>query len=240
MKHSTYWLNAEPSLTDQIEKIVLRESKRNNPAFRQHALGCLADFVELRAEIDMYTRVYTIVKSTIEESLDKPDEMDIDSHSSGPSSKSITECILANSSRALLQSINPAITSNETLNSRLAQSFELLQRIRNEHRGRKTSDAIYDAQRVLFENLHRARQEGLPSCLEGTMIEYARQLFAFTEDVEQTRIKAADAAAAMAPLARQRSLFKAVFVQELATVKESERSALVLSNLDRARKMLDG
>lgn len=73
---------------------MLRESKRNNPAYRQHALACLAEFVELRETIDLATEVYDITAPIIEDLLAGPEQMDHDMRSEGPPSKTMYETAL--------------------------------------------------------------------------------------------------------------------------------------------------
>lgn len=68
---------------------MIRESKRNNASYRQHAMACLGDFVEARPLNDLQTQVYTIVSPIIEELLDSSDDMDIDNQPTGPSSKTV-------------------------------------------------------------------------------------------------------------------------------------------------------
>lgn len=238
-KNSTYWL-AERNVAEQIEKIVLRESKRNNPAFRQHALECLADFVEMRKDADNFSQTHAVVTPIIEEFLDNSDEMDVDSKSGGQSSKSVMEATLANSATALLNSVNPSTTDTKDLCSRLTQVLELLNRIRNETRSRKAIEAIYDAEKQLFEKIDKAQQGPLTGSIEEILIEYAKQIFSSTDHVEMTRIKAAEAAVAMASIVRRGEKIKAVFNQGLAAARESERSPSVQQSLDRARKVLDG
>ena len=70
---------------------MLRESKRNNLAYRQYALAYLADYVETRKSIDMASEVYDITAPIIEESLAGPSEMDHDMQSEGLSSKTMYE-----------------------------------------------------------------------------------------------------------------------------------------------------
>lgn len=238
-KNSTWW-STDPKVAEQVEKIILRESKRNNPAYRQHAFECLGDFVELRQEVDMFSLVYGIVKPVVEESLDSAEEMDVDSKLGGASSKGVIESTLASAASALLKSINPSRTKNDDLRSELTQVLELTDRIRTEHRSRKTTEATYDAQKSLFERLHEAQGGDLLQHLESILIEYTKQVFASSEQVEQTRIKGAEASVALAPIARQRDRTQAVFVQEVSTAKEQERSASVQQILDRARKLVDG
>lgn len=76
------------------KKIVLRESKRNNAVYRQHALACLADFVELRESIKLGTEVYEITAPIIEEVLVGPEVMDHDMQSGGLPSKTVYELAL--------------------------------------------------------------------------------------------------------------------------------------------------
>lgn len=237
VKKNTYW-STEAKLAQQVEKIVLRESKRNNPTYRPYALECLGDFAELRREIDMYSSVYGVTQPVIEESLNGSEEMDIDSNSGGPSSKAVTESTLANAATALLKSINPSRTKHKDLVSNLTESLELVNRIRTEQGSRKTTEAIYDAQTSLFQRLHEAIDGKLPGSLESILIGYTEQAFASSDFVEQTRIKAAEAVVALAPIARQGDRIKAIFVQILSAAKEHERSATVQQSLERAKKLV--
>ena len=73
------------------------------------------------------------------------------------------------------------------------------------------------------------------------MVSYTKQLFPFTDLVEQTRIKAAEAALPLARIAHQGGdEMRAIFTKGLEAEMTSERSALVLHILDRAKKVLDG
>ncbi len=239
-KNSTYW-STDPQVAEQVEKIVLRESKRNNSAYRQHAFECLGDFVELRQDIDMYSFIYEVMEPVVEEYLDSAEEMDVDSKSGGASSKAVTESTLANAASALLKSINPSRTTNDELSSQLRQTLQLTNRIRTEHRSRRTIEAIYDAQKSLFERLHKARDGGnLSEGLESILIEYTTQVFAFGDQVEQTRIKAAEAALALAPIARWGERIRAVFSEGVGGVEGRERSVVVRQCLGRARKVVEG
>ena len=235
-RNSSYW-SKDAEVVEQVEKIVLRESKRNNPVFRQHALGCLADFIELSAHKDMYPQVYAVVIPVIEESLGNAEEMDIDSKSGGQSPKSISESILASSVRALLESINPSTIGDDDLASRLRQTMEVIQRVKTEQNSRKTIDAIYDAQNALFTRFDKARRSDLPKSVEEVLIEYIQGLFSTQDQVEQTRLKAAEAIFAAASIARMGEHIKAIITQGLAT---EDRSAMVQQSLDRAKKVVEG
>lgn len=240
-KNSTLWLQ-DSKLTEQVEKIVLRESKRNNLAYREHALGCLAGFVVLREKVDMYSQVVGIVRPIIEESLENSEGMDVESTSGGASSKSVLEATLANGITSLLQSINPSQTKEENLITCLTQTLELLDRIRAQHGNRKIIDAIYGAQMSLFDKMRKSQggsSISLSESLDNTLSQYVKQMFTASDQVEQTRIKAAEAAVAMAPIARKGSKTKTTFAQGLAKARQEERSITVQQTLDRAKKLLD-
>ena len=66
---------------------MIRESKRNNIQYRQHALAQLGDFVESCKLVDWFERVYDITRPVIEGILDDEHEMDVDSQSGAGSSK---------------------------------------------------------------------------------------------------------------------------------------------------------
>lgn len=237
LKNSAFWYQDE-KIAEQVEKIVLRESKRNNPAFRQHSLECLGDFAELRGKEDMYPKVYEITKPVIEEILGESDEMDVDSKTDGPSSKAIAESTVANALTALLKSINPQKRTGKDLCESLSQTLELMDRVKA-GASRNTMNAIYDALKSLFERLNKADLKSLADPLQNVLIEYVHRVFGFTDQVEQTRIKAVEAAIALAPIAGGEDRIKVEFGREIAAARSLERSASVQQALDRAKKVLD-
>ncbi len=68
---------------------MFRESKKHNTVYRQKALACLGDFIELRVGIDLFAQVFEITQPVILDALDESSKMDVDSPSGGPSSKSM-------------------------------------------------------------------------------------------------------------------------------------------------------
>lgn len=237
-KNSTFWSN-DLEVAEQFEKIVLRESKRNNPVFRQYTLEYLGDFVELRRDVDMYPQIYEVTGTILEETLGDSEEMDVDSKSGGPSSKTVTEVTVANASRALLKSINPHKRIGEDLISSLTQTLDLLSRVRAGAASRSTLNAIYQAQKSLFDALDETHQDTLSDGLESVLVQYVKQLVGSNEQVEQTRLKAAEASIALAPIAARGSHLKIAFTQALAAARAQERSIAVQQCLDRARKIID-
>ena len=238
-KNSTFWTTDE-KVREQFEKIILRESKRNNPVFRQHALECLGDFVDLRDTVDMFPQIVGLTKAVIDEMLSDSDEMDIDSQSGGPSSKTVRELTLANASTALLNSVKPGKKSEKDMITSLTESLELVGRVKRGAASRLTLNAIYDGERKLFERMNEVEKEALSEAVEGILVEYVKQLFSGNEQVEQTRLKASEAAISLGRLVRRGQRIRIVFSEHLATARAQERSVSVQDNLERGRRIVDG
>ncbi|KAL8713530.1 MAG: hypothetical protein Q9220_002392 [cf. Caloplaca sp. 1 TL-2023] len=242
----------------RIQKIILRESKRDNAAYRQHALGSLAEYVEIRDSIDLATEVYEITAPIIEGSLARSDEMDLDLQPGGHPSKTTSEETLANAQAALLRSINPYCQTNEGMCpcyklsrasliccttagicSSLSRALALTTRTLSENADRNVRNVIYEAERSLFEKLQKSYQHALSEPLIALLIEYLKLLFINQEQqVEQTRIKAAEAATAFAPLTGQDQRMRAALIDAISSAKTQERSVSVQQSLDRARRAI--
>ena len=97
--------------------------------------------------------------------------------------------------------------------------------------------AILDAEKSLFEKLpmnHRIADE-----VDRALVKYIELLFGQEDTTEQMRIKAADAATAIAVHAYQGTGIRAVLDRELVSAREQERSFSVQQSLDRTRKALE-
>lgn len=240
-KNSRLFKN-DSKISDQMVKIMLRESKRNNLPYRQHALGCLAEFVESPSCPDMYEHVHSIVEPIIEELCTGSEDMDIDSTNSGPSSKTIKELTISNALTALLRSIPPSKRKLDALEIPLQQSLSLIERVMHAESGNKTIQAtIYAALGKLFQNMHLVDiPTPSPTALNETFLKYIQLIFNAGDQVEHIRLKAAEAALAIATIAGKcGGKVKAAFVEGLDKGKSGERSAPVQAILDNARKALD-
>ena len=234
-------LKTDDNLAKQMEKIILRESKRNNPAYRQHALGCLADFIELRDSVDIYDQIHGITEPVVEELVNDAEDMDVDSSTGGPSSKTVKENTIANALKALLCSVNPHTNPPDRLAIRLNQCLKSLDKVNKAESGSKIiQTAIFDVLTPLLKNMQKTDLKALPAPLEETLIEYTKIIFGAGDQVENIRTKAAEAAAAMALLAQKSKTFKCVFAEGLNRVRAQERSSSVQQILDRAGKELEG
>ena len=234
-------LGKDPKIAEQMEKIMLRESRRNNVAYRQHALGCLADFINLRASVDMYEQVYAIAEPVIQELSSDTEDMDIDSVSGGPSSKTVKELTITNALTSLFHSILPQGRRPDQTIPRLNQSYGLLDKVRKSESGsRSIQVAIFDSLTSLFRKLQGNDDIPAPPnpLYEETLVKYTTYLFSAGDQVESIRIKAAEAANALAPLARRNERLKGMSKGELEKAKAQERSSAVLQIWERVWKAL--
>ncbi|RAO70304.1 uncharacterized protein BHQ10_006316 [Talaromyces amestolkiae] len=103
----TFW-QSRGDVSQQMKVIILREAKRNNVAYRPHALNALADFAEIRRpDLDLLSDAIMIVEPIIAD-LDDSDnvKMDIDGDHS---SKALENETLAACTRCLIRCINPTV-----------------------------------------------------------------------------------------------------------------------------------
>lgn len=232
-------LESDASIADEIEKIIIRESKRNNPAYRRHALACLGDFVEEATNKDLFAQVYAITKPVITEILNDSNEMDIDSPSGGPSSKSILDATLANSIEALLKSINPKLQSETLLTSSLTQTIDLSTRILSLGGNTAAQLATYNAYETLFSRLTLNARQNHSKPLEDVLAQYAQTFFGVGDRIEQIRVRAARASIAFATQACHNKRVTLTLIDAIAKAREHERSSAVLQSLDQAQKVLN-
>ncbi|KAK7732530.1 proteasome component M29 [Cytospora paraplurivora] len=75
-KGKAYW-STDDAVKAQLKKVILREAKRNNDAYRVHAFKCLWKCAAAREDVDLWDDVVGIVKPFIEEYADE-DRMDVD------------------------------------------------------------------------------------------------------------------------------------------------------------------
>ncbi|KAK5003545.1 hypothetical protein LTR28_010031 [Elasticomyces elasticus] len=59
-----------PAIADKITQIIVREAKRQNPAYRQHAIRSLGSIAAARPDLDMTDVVFDIVGPVLESELE--------------------------------------------------------------------------------------------------------------------------------------------------------------------------
>lgn len=230
-------LASDAGTSDQIQSIILRESRRNNPTYRRHALSCLGDFVEYVKDKDLYAQVYSITQPVIQEILSGSQDMEIDSPSGGPV-RSIAEATLKNSIEALLKSINPTYQSDTSLASSLAQTMELSNQILSLGGNVSTQLTIYKAYEALFNRLGLNTRQNFSDSLEDVLVRHAQTLFSVEDYVEQIRLQASNASIALAVQARCNKRITLALAETVANARRYERSAIVHQSLDHAQKVL--
>ncbi|KAL8830769.1 MAG: hypothetical protein Q9191_001246 [Dirinaria sp. TL-2023a] len=225
-------------MADEMQEIMVRESKRKNPQYRQEALASFSEFVELRATKDLFTPVLEIVKPAIKDALDESEEMDIDTSSRELSSKSITELTLAHALSALLRSINPKCRATKDLIKALEESLVLINRVIADGGSRVVQDNIYDAEISVFKKLENV-DVAMSEDLESILMQYCTNLLRSSSQVEQSRLKAAEVAVALSPLARKGSRLSGLLREQVAGLLAQERSVTVQRRLEQGMKSLE-
>ncbi|KAF2221530.1 armadillo-type protein [Elsinoe ampelina] len=90
-----------------ITKVSIREAKRQNAAYRKHAVPSLGKVALARRDIDMSDTVYEVVLPILEEALDKikddADAMDVDGQ--GPGKSDLHQAILTGCIKAMTDSV---------------------------------------------------------------------------------------------------------------------------------------
>lgn len=241
-KHSGLLQN-NVKIAEQMEKVIIREARRNNPAYRKEAFESLGQFAELREKVDMYERVFDVVAPVIEElSGDWGDAMDVDPGVDGTPSKDITETTTVNAVVSTLKAINPLLISGDALNVALSKSMDLWQSAeRAGAAGRSLRSGVYRELKMLFERLNAADERAFSQPVKETLRRYAGEIFAAADEVEQIRMEAAEAAIALSRVARVKGQGLEEQLQSgLSRLRTQERSASVQRCLDRAIQTLEG
>ena len=118
----------------------------------------------------------------------------------------------------------------------LSQTLSLAKRAIS-RKSRLVLDAIFNGEKALFQKLH---DDGSASeSTEDILLEHVPTLFDQEDRVEQTRVKAIDAAAALASYTRHGSRLKILLEREINSAREVERAYSVKQSLDHAMSLLD-
>lgn len=120
----------------------------------------------------------------------------------------------------------------------MSRALALTVRTLSENGSRKVHEAIIDAEKSLFQKMQRAPRQSSSEALVTVLDEYRKTLFGTTDAVEQTRIKAAEAAAAFAPLTGTNERLRAALIDAIGSTRPQERSVPVQEALERARRAI--
>ena len=238
VQHSKF-SKTDPSLASQTHKIFLREMKRNNAAYRQHAFKHASKFVAAQDATDFFDEIASIVSPVIEELCDDTEAMDVDSSATGPSSKTLKDLTLAHAISALLAAAPRGAKTLSDWQARLLQCLTLVERVlAPDTRTQGIQVAIHEGFAPLFQALSNSGKETSKS-FEGILANYIKTVFDVQDQVEQVRTKAAEAAVTLAGVVKERESSRKVFVEGVKQRKEGERSVVIKQILDKALKALD-
>ncbi|KAK2768836.1 proteasome component M29 [Arachnomyces sp. PD_36] len=193
------WRQKE-DVRSQMKVIAIREAKRNNSAYRPHALKLMGQFAENRDDLDLMPDVLTIVSPVIEDlsdDNDSEDKMDLDSGKDFQA-RTLAAKTLASAVTCLLQCLNPKATASaSTLKDHLSQTIPLVEKALK-NGGKEVQGVLYENLKGFLEKFKDAfpeRNAGA-SELESAFVAFAgRLLFGETDiSLEAVRSKRATAA----------------------------------------------
>ncbi|CAI6341703.1 unnamed protein product [Periconia digitata] len=145
----------EPKVAKQIEKVAVREAKRQNQTYRPFALDALGQICVLRTDLELSNTVLDLGKSILDDVLagdeDGSEKMDVDG---GEIMKDVTlkEKTLSSVVTLLLSSLNPTKLSSPNLTAHLRNALALAVRA-NSTRARNVHLATFTSLHALFARL---------------------------------------------------------------------------------------
>ena len=105
--------------------------------------------------------------------------------------------------------------------------------------GRKAHDAIYDAEKSLFQKMQKEAGEAPSDSMTSLLVGFLETLFGSRDQqVEVTRTKASEAGAAFAPLTGTSERLRSALISRINTATTQERSVGVQEALERARRAI--
>ncbi|OCK83918.1 hypothetical protein K432DRAFT_379061 [Lepidopterella palustris CBS 459.81] len=140
----------------EVVKIVTREAKRTNAAYRPFAIKALGMVARARADLDLSGVVAEIVGDVVQELMEGEggegaDKMEVDGGETGKRA-AVTEKTLAAAVEALCDSINPKILQGDALTKALTEALSLAATAASTH-SRPVHLAAFEALKSLFDRL---------------------------------------------------------------------------------------
>jgi len=245
-KSSKLLWEKEAAIATQMKKIIIREAKRTNEAYRPHAFSSLGEYAEARTDIDMFDEVLSIVKPVLTDLTDE-DKMDTTEDDKTSSSKD-TATITAGMS-ALFHAINiPSVDPSPV--THLVPLLPLTCSVLTSSKATVgTRMAFYECSKTLFTGLHKRTHTKRDNNYPLAVGYFELLELSSGAGSEAVRIKRGEAAEAVA-----KGLISGVFgmftegrestIQAmragLGEARDNERSPLVRDILERGIKSLHG
>ncbi|RMZ80596.1 hypothetical protein DV738_g2697, partial [Chaetothyriales sp. CBS 135597] len=153
VKHShVFW--TDQGISTQMQRLMVREAKRNNPVYRPHAIQALGEFAAARLDMDLSEEIIDYLSTLVEE-LSSNDGMDVDiGHTSDTKATTrTTESSLKAIAACAFQVLRPD-TKSEIRDLALTIS----QRLWTEH-GPTVGVALFDSLAAFFTTIAPAARQ---------------------------------------------------------------------------------
>ena len=255
-------VKSDANIRGTMEKIIIREAKRNNAAYRVHSLNALAEILENlstmtqngeKMDADWFDVVLPIVEPVLKEHLEKheaEDKMDVDSKTEGGfSSKDLVETTVANSLRVLIEAAplmsdfsRAKVTSN--ILQILSKVDKALSSSALSSRSNILLSTILDASTHLFTTINKLIStpgKELAQALSDLSIAilFDSRYSDLNEGLRQ-QITATSASLGPLALANKPSKLRQTMLDGITRVKQGERSQTVLSAWIKIEEKLAG
>lgn len=224
------------SIAAEMKKIATREAKRNNAAYRPHALTSLGEYAQERTDINMFDEVFDIISPRLEELLTEDETT-----SASADTATITAGITA-----VFRAINVAQATPSPL-TRLPPLLAMLHRAQRSTKNTvATRSAVYEGMSTLLSSLRESTRAPGSSSYYATVSSFL-SLLELTSNAggEALRTKRAEAAESLV-LAMAGGVFgtsgdereevERRMLEEIQVAKRNERSDGVRKILESAER----
>lgn len=125
------------------------------------------------------------------------------------------------------------------LSTQMSRALGLTMKTLSKNGSRKVHNAIYEAEKSLFQKMGKTLEgQHLSEVMEVVLVEYVQTLRKSMDQVEQTRIKAAEAAITLASLSGSSERVQRALIDWITSTKTDERSVQVQQSLDIVRRAM--
>ncbi|QGA15725.1 hypothetical protein EYB26_003385 [Talaromyces marneffei] len=224
----TFW-QSSGDVSQQMKDIILREAKRNNVAYRPHALNALADFAEFQPDLDLLSDAIKIVEPIVDDLVDSDNvKMDVDGDHS---SKALENETLAACTGCLIRCLNPTakVPEYNQLKTVIKSIGQCLQ-----GNNRHVMDGLYTGLQGVFDKIgdELSGQQQTVDCLvlqERLQMLADGLLFADIDpSIEALRLKRARAAEKFIKVASQGTMIQATSAVGAGVLSDSQRQRMEL------------
>ncbi|KAH7062064.1 proteasome stabiliser-domain-containing protein [Macrophomina phaseolina] len=232
-----FWKTRQ-DVADQIKKVVVREAKRQNKTYRQHALKPLGRIAAARTDLD-WSEIVSDIVTPVADELTEGDEdaMDVDAGEGLWKDEKLRDNTATGAIFALQASINPKLLQDTALSGAALRALSLVRKI-NTLPSNAIHVATFEALQSLFDRVFAQEPTGSFSTGNEMQLKDVLEALLFDDRYdglsEAMRIKRAQAMHALAKLP-ERGFARSLLVGRLGKEIEQERSPVVRAELEKAK-----